>query len=63
MASRIYDIITIGGGLGGSSLATAMAQHGAGVLVLEREPKFRGAEAAHISLLAAPVARAVPDAR
>lgn len=41
MASGIYDIITVGGGLGGSSLAKAMAEHGARVLVLEREPHFK----------------------
>jgi 2-polyprenyl-6-methoxyphenol hydroxylase-like FAD-dependent oxidoreductase len=36
-----YDLITIGGGLGGSSLGYAMAKRGARVLVLEREAKFR----------------------
>lgn len=36
-----YDIITIGGGLGGASLAKAMAEHGAKVLVLEREKAFK----------------------
>jgi 2-polyprenyl-6-methoxyphenol hydroxylase-like FAD-dependent oxidoreductase len=41
MASGKYDIITVGGGLGGSSLATAMAKHGARVLVLEREKQFK----------------------
>src|SRR5713226_7818324 len=41
MASRTYDIITVGGGLGGSALARAMAEHGARVLVLEREQQFR----------------------
>ncbi len=41
MASGMYDIITVGGGLGGSSLAKAMAEHGARVLVLEREPHFK----------------------
>jgi len=30
MASDTYDIITVGGGLGGSVLAKAMAEHGAG---------------------------------
>ena len=34
MASNAYDIVTIGGGLGGSALAKAMAEHGARVLVL-----------------------------
>ena len=37
LAGDTYDIITIGGGLGGSTLAKAMAEHGARVLVLERE--------------------------
>jgi 2-polyprenyl-6-methoxyphenol hydroxylase-like FAD-dependent oxidoreductase len=36
-----YDIVTVGGGLGGSALAMAMAQHGARVLVLEQENRFR----------------------
>ncbi|MEO8458395.1 MAG: NAD(P)/FAD-dependent oxidoreductase, partial [Chloroflexota bacterium] len=36
-----YDIITVGGGLGGSSLARAMAERGFKVLVVEREKKFR----------------------
>ena len=37
VASGIYDIITVGGGLGGAALARAMAAHGARVLMLERE--------------------------
>jgi 2-polyprenyl-6-methoxyphenol hydroxylase-like FAD-dependent oxidoreductase len=41
MASATYDIITVGGGLGGAALALAMAEHGARVLVLERESHFR----------------------
>src|SRR5215831_20888451 len=36
-----FDIIVVGGGLGGSSLASAMARHGAKVLVLEQESRFR----------------------
>ncbi|MFN8515400.1 MAG: FAD-dependent monooxygenase [Chloroflexia bacterium] len=36
-----YDLIIIGGGLGGASLARAMAERGARVLILEREPHFR----------------------
>ncbi len=36
-----YDIITVGGGLGGATLAKAMAEQGARVLVLEREPHFK----------------------
>jgi 2-polyprenyl-6-methoxyphenol hydroxylase-like FAD-dependent oxidoreductase len=41
MGSDLYDIITVGGGLGGSALATAMAEHGAKILVLERETHFK----------------------
>jgi 2-polyprenyl-6-methoxyphenol hydroxylase-like FAD-dependent oxidoreductase len=41
MASGIYDIITVGGGLGGAALAKAMAEHGARVLVLEQETRFK----------------------
>src|SRR5437763_511449 len=37
----MYDIIMVGGGLGGSALAGAMAQQGARVLVLERELQFK----------------------
>jgi choline dehydrogenase-like flavoprotein len=36
-----YDIITIGSGIAASALAKAMAEHGAKVLVLEREVKFK----------------------
>ncbi|MEX0681962.1 MAG: NAD(P)/FAD-dependent oxidoreductase [Dehalococcoidia bacterium] len=36
-----YDIITVGGGIGGSALATAMAEHGHRVLVIERETSFK----------------------
>jgi 2-polyprenyl-6-methoxyphenol hydroxylase-like FAD-dependent oxidoreductase len=41
VANDIYDIIAVGGGLGGASLARAMADHGARVLVLEREEQFK----------------------
>ena len=41
MASTDYDIITVGGGLGGASLAKVMAEHGSRVLVIERETKFK----------------------
>jgi len=33
-----YDVIVVGGGPGGSSTATRLAQHGRRVLVLERDP-------------------------
>lgn len=41
MAHVIYDLVIVGGGLGGASLATAMAAHGARVLVIERETRFK----------------------
>jgi choline dehydrogenase-like flavoprotein len=41
MSQPEYDIVTVGGGLGGSALAMAMAQQGARVLVLEQEKRFR----------------------
>jgi len=36
-----YDIITVGGGLGGSTLALTLARRGLRVLVLERETAFK----------------------
>ncbi len=41
MAATTYDIITVGGGIAGASLAKAMAERGAKVLVLERDAVFR----------------------
>jgi 2-polyprenyl-6-methoxyphenol hydroxylase-like FAD-dependent oxidoreductase len=41
VASGTYDIITVGGGVGGATLAKAMAEQGARVLVLERERQFK----------------------
>jgi 2-polyprenyl-6-methoxyphenol hydroxylase-like FAD-dependent oxidoreductase len=35
------DVITVGGGLGGSTLASAVARSGRSVLVLEREKEFK----------------------
>jgi 2-polyprenyl-6-methoxyphenol hydroxylase-like FAD-dependent oxidoreductase len=40
MATPAYDLVTVGGGLGGSALAFAMARRGRRVLVLEREVRF-----------------------
>src|SRR5438093_10930448 len=40
MTRRAFDIVTVGGGLGGAALARAMAERGARVLVLERERRF-----------------------
>jgi menaquinone-9 beta-reductase len=36
-----YDLIIVGGGLGGSALAKVMAERGVRVLLLERESQFR----------------------
>jgi 2-polyprenyl-6-methoxyphenol hydroxylase-like FAD-dependent oxidoreductase len=41
MKSQQFDLITVGGGLGASALAIAMARDGARVLVIEKEEKFR----------------------
>src|SRR5258708_16031743 len=39
--SMLYDVITVGGGLAGSTLAKNLAEHGYRVLVLERETRFK----------------------
>jgi flavin-dependent dehydrogenase len=36
-----YEVITVGGGLGGSVLAKVLAESGARVLVIERESQFK----------------------
>jgi menaquinone-9 beta-reductase len=36
-----YDIVTVGGGVGGAALAKAMVERGHRVLVIEREARFR----------------------
>lgn len=36
-----YDLVIVGGGLGGMTLGMALAQHGARVLILEREAVYR----------------------
>ena len=41
VGNGIYDIITVGGGLAGATLAKAIAEQGARVLVLEREMRFK----------------------
>jgi menaquinone-9 beta-reductase len=41
MISEQYDLIIVGGGLGGSSLAASIAKRGARVLLLEREQQFK----------------------
>jgi 2-polyprenyl-6-methoxyphenol hydroxylase-like FAD-dependent oxidoreductase len=41
MTEILYDLVTVGGGIAASSLARAMAQKGARVLVLEREREFK----------------------
>ncbi len=37
----LYDVITVGGGIAGATLAKNLAEHGYRVLVLEREASFR----------------------
>ncbi len=41
MSQAEYDIVTVGGGLGGAAVAVAMARAGAHVLVIERETHFQ----------------------
>ena len=41
MPQHEYDIITVGGGLAGATLAKAMAENGVRVLVIERERQFK----------------------
>jgi 2-polyprenyl-6-methoxyphenol hydroxylase-like FAD-dependent oxidoreductase len=41
MAVQNYDVVTIGGGIAAASLAKAMAEHGAAVLILEKEQRFK----------------------
>lgn len=36
-----YDLVVVGGGLAGSSLGIAIAQHGARVLIVEKEESFK----------------------
>jgi menaquinone-9 beta-reductase len=40
-ATRSWDVIVVGGGIAGSSLAGVLARSGLGVLVVEKEPRFR----------------------
>jgi choline dehydrogenase-like flavoprotein len=37
----LYDLVTVGGGVGGAALAKAMAEQGHRVLVIEREKQFK----------------------
>ena len=41
MSQAEYDIVTVGGGLGGAAVAAVMAKAGARVLVVERETRFQ----------------------
>jgi menaquinone-9 beta-reductase len=41
MATYDFDVITVGGGLGGAALARTLAMHGLRVLVTERERHFK----------------------
>jgi len=36
-----YDVITVGGGVGGAALAKVLAENGERVLVVERETQFK----------------------
>src|SRR5207249_4646253 len=40
MTGQAFDLVTVGGGIGGAALARATAEQGARVLVLERERRF-----------------------
>ena len=42
MSERTYDLAIVGGGIGGSALATVMQRAGFSCLVLERTREFRG---------------------
>ena len=37
----MYDVIVVGGGIGGACMGGVLARAGLGVLVLEKEPVFR----------------------
>ena len=41
MSHADYDVVTVGGGLGGAAVAAVMAKAGARVLVVERETRFQ----------------------
>jgi 2-polyprenyl-6-methoxyphenol hydroxylase-like FAD-dependent oxidoreductase len=41
LTEAAYDLVTVGGGLAGATLAKVMAERGAKVLVLERETRFK----------------------
>ena len=41
MTNTSYDVVTVGGGLGGSALAKSLSSKGVRVLVLERERQFK----------------------
>src|SRR4051812_27440880 len=39
--SQAFDVIIVGGGIAGSTLGGVLARAGLGVLLLEKEPRFR----------------------
>jgi flavin-dependent dehydrogenase len=41
MAPSVFDVIIVGGGIAGSTLGGVLARSGLGVLVLEKEERFR----------------------
>jgi len=40
-STRTFDVIVVGGGIGGSTLGGVLARTGLGVLVVEKEARFR----------------------
>ena len=40
-ATRTFDVIVVGGGIAGAALGGILARGGLGVLVVEKEPRFR----------------------
>jgi flavin-dependent dehydrogenase len=41
MTASVFDLIIVGGGIAGSTLGGVLARDGLGVLVVEKEARFR----------------------
>src|SRR5688572_1195427 len=41
MSAPVFDVVIVGGGIAGSSLGGVLARGGLGVLVVEKEARFR----------------------